>query len=97
MTTDVITGIRQGIQDLVAPEIRQLRGDISAIDARITSLEKVMDARFNELNSKMDARLNEFNSRMDARFGEVNAKLDAVLNLHNLEIRLARLEAQKTA
>jgi hypothetical protein len=40
MTTDIITGVRQAVQDFVAPEIRQLRGDISALDTRISALEK---------------------------------------------------------
>jgi hypothetical protein len=75
MSTDIITGVRQAIQDFITPEIRQIRGDITALDARISALEKIQDARFHE----------------------VNAKLDALLNMHNLEIRLAKLEAQRSA
>jgi hypothetical protein len=91
-TTDIITGVRQAVQDFVAPEIRELKGNIAALDARITSLEKVMDSRFKEV----DTRFNSLESKWDARFGEINAKLDALLNIHNLEVRLARLEAQKS-
>jgi hypothetical protein len=93
MTNDIITGIRQGIQDFVAPEIRELKGSIAALDARITSLEKVMDSRFKEV----DSRINALDSKWDGRFGEINAKLDALLKIHDFEVRLARLEAQKSA
>jgi hypothetical protein len=100
MTNDIITGIRQGIQDFVAPEIRELKGSIAALDARITSLEKVMDSRFKEMDSRfkeVDSRMNALDSKWDARFGEINAKLDALLKIHDFEVRLARLEAQKSA
>jgi vacuolar-type H+-ATPase subunit I/STV1 len=107
MTTDIVTGVRQAIQDLVAPEIRQLQGNIAALDARISALEKIQDAKFNELSARFDARFSEVDGRfnqidarfseVNARFNEVNTKLDAILNIHNLELRLARLEAQKSA
>ncbi len=104
MSTDIVTGVRQAIQDLVAPEIRQLQGNISALDARLIALEKIQEAKFSELSAKFDSRFNELDARFkgieaksDARFNEVNTKLDTILNLHNIELRLARLEAQKSA
>ncbi|WP_197081908.1 hypothetical protein [Silvibacterium bohemicum] len=72
MSTDIITGVRQAVQDFVAPEIRQLRGDISALDTRIFAFEKVMEARFSEMNAKYDARFSELNGR----FGEANARFN---------------------
>lgn len=100
MSTDIITGVHQAVQDFVAPEIRELLGNIAALDSRITALEKVMEARFGEV----DARFNALESKMESRFGEVNTrfnevniKLDTLLNMHNFEVRLARLEAQRSA
>ena len=102
MSTDIVTGVRQAIQDLVAPEIRQLQGNIAALDARLNALEKIQEAKFSELDAKsegrfneLSVRLNELGAKSDARFNEVNTKLDAILNLHNIEVRLSRLEAQK--
>jgi hypothetical protein len=57
------------------------------------AFETKFDARFNEF----DARFKGFEGKSDARFNEVNTKLDTLLNLHNIELRLAKLEAQKSA
>jgi hypothetical protein len=37
------------------------------------------------------------NTKLDARFSEVNTKLDALLNLHDLQVRITKLESQRTA
>ncbi|MGD0369419.1 MAG: hypothetical protein ABSA94_18365 [Acidobacteriaceae bacterium] len=115
VNSDVITGVRQAVQDFVAPGIQELRGEIKALDTRITALEKISEARFSEIHSKLDARFSEvtskfsevsskmdsrfseINSKVDARFSEVNSKLDAILNLHDLQIRISKLESQRTA
>ncbi len=36
--TDTVTTIRQAIQDFVAPEIKEIKGDIKALDAKIEGL-----------------------------------------------------------
>jgi len=120
--SDVISGVRQAVQDFVAPGIQELRGEIKALDARISALEKIGEARFSEINSKLDSRFSEIaskfsevnsrfsevnskmdyrfseiNSKVDARFSEVNSKLDAILNLHDLQVRVTKLESQRTA
>lgn len=58
MDRDLISGIRQALQDVVAPEVRERRGHISALDTRIEALEKVQQARFSEVNAKFDTLLN---------------------------------------
>jgi hypothetical protein len=44
-----------------------------------------------------EARFSEMNTKLDARFSEVNTKLDALLNLHDLQVRITKLESQRTA
>jgi ABC-type phosphate transport system auxiliary subunit len=113
--SDVITGVRQAVQDFVAPGIQELRGEIKALDARISALERVNEARFSAMNTKFDSlssemntkfdalsselntKLDSVNSRLDSRFSEVNTKLDAILNLHDLQVRISKLESQRTA
>lgn len=56
MDTDLISGIRQALQDVIAPEVRELRGEMNALGARIEALEKVQQARFSEVNAKLDTR-----------------------------------------
>lgn len=57
MDTDIVSGIRQALQDVVAPEVQQIKGKIEALDARLIALEKVQDAKFAEVNAKLDALL----------------------------------------
>jgi hypothetical protein len=85
LNSDVITGVRQAVQDFVAPGIQELRGEIKALDARVAALEKISEARFSEMNTKLNAR-----------FSEIGIKLDAFLNLHDLELRITKLESQRT-
>jgi len=86
VNADIITGVRQAVQDFVAPGLQELRGEIRALDARVAALEKISEARFSEMNT-----------RLDARFSEINTKLDALLNLHDLQVRITKLESQRTA
>jgi hypothetical protein len=53
--SDFVTGIRQALQDIVAPELARVAGRMDALDARMTALEKVMDARLSEMTTKMEA------------------------------------------
>ena len=86
MNVDIVTGVRQAVQHFVAPGIQEARGEIRALEARLAALEKVSEARFSEIDT-----------RIDARFSEVNTKLDAPLNLRDLQVRITKIESQRTA
>jgi hypothetical protein len=76
--SDFVTGIRQALQDIVAPELARVAGRMDALDARMTALEKVMDARLSEMTTKMEAGFTQIiaNQNIEARM----AKLETVVS-----------------
>ena len=56
ISESTVRGIKQVIQDFVAPEIRDLKGEIGKINTRIDGLEKLMDTRFIAMREQMDAQ-----------------------------------------
>jgi predicted nuclease with TOPRIM domain len=63
MAEDIVTGVRQAVQDFLAPEIKELRGELKRIeqklDIKLDAIVDTMNARFNALDEKLD-----FNNRL---------------------------------
>ncbi len=81
----VIEDSRKVLQDFIAPELR-------AIDARLTAIEKRMDGmdrRFDET----DRRFERMERRLDHMEQSILAEIRSLKNIHDLELRMARLEA----
>jgi hypothetical protein len=85
--------VKQAIQDLIAPDLERLKGQligvdarISAVDARIAALEKRVDEGFRAVNDRIDA--------LKERVAESNKRLDEALDIRE---RLATLEAKFAA
>jgi hypothetical protein len=76
--SDFVTGIRQALQDIVAPELARVAGRMDALDARMTALEKVVDARLSEMTTKMEAGFTQIiaNQNIEASM----AKLETVVS-----------------
>ena len=49
MSENVLQTLQQLIQDVIAPDVRELK-------VRVTSLEKQMDVRFDAMDQKIDAQ-----------------------------------------
>jgi len=68
MTDNVLETLQHAIQDVIAPDVRELK-------VRLGSLEKQMDVRFGAMNEKMDAQFRALNEKMDAQFKAVMAAI----------------------
>lgn len=97
MTDNVLQTLQQLIQDVIAPDVRELK-------VRVTSLEKQMDVRFDALEQKTDTRFLALEQKIDAQFqallaaiGESKAQseLATMRLLAPLSERVAVLEAQR--
>lgn len=89
----VIEDTRKVLQDFVAPELR-------AIDSRLTSLEKRFDVmqkhterRFDEAGTRTDQQFSSIEQKMDLRFEQVLAEIRSLKTVHDLELRMAKIEA----
>ena len=55
MTENILETIRKGIQDFVAPEVRELKGDIRALGSKFDSLHAEFDALRSEVWANQQA------------------------------------------
>ena len=81
---NVYEQVKQALQDVVAPEIKELRVEIRRMDEKIDSLDK----RLSEKIDSLDQRLNEKIDSLDQR---LNEKIDFALEFRE---RLVTLETR---
>ena len=87
MAEDILETLLHAIQDVIAPDVRELK-------VRVASLEKQMDAQFKAFSEKTDA---QFRAIM-AAIGESKAQseLTTMRLLSSLSERVAVLESHRT-
>ena len=66
MADNVLQTLQQLIQDVIAPDVRELK-------VRVSSLEKQMDVRFEAVEQRMDVRFDA----VDRRFETIEQRMDA--------------------
>jgi chromosome segregation ATPase len=83
--------IKRAFQDLVAPEIHSLRGDIRVIDERLIALDQKLTSTKAELLAeirRVDTRIDGVDSRIDGLDQQLRVAID-------IRERLAALEARR--
>jgi prefoldin subunit 5 len=88
--------IKTAFQDLIAPELQALRGEIRVIDQRIISLDQKIDGVDVHLGAKIDSLRGELLSeirRLDTRIDSVDRELRTAIDIRE---RLAALEARRS-
>jgi len=96
--------IRKAFQDLIAPELSALRGEIRVLDQRIIGLDQKIDAVDVRLSTRLDGVRTEMGSlkneilaeirRVDGRIDSVDRELRTAIDVRE---RLAALEARRPA
>ena len=56
----VYDDVRKGLQNVLAPEIQEIKGELRAINVRLDAIEKLIDIRFQQIIEKLD-----FDRRLD--------------------------------
>jgi capsule polysaccharide export protein KpsE/RkpR len=93
MSENLLQTLQQPVQDVIAPDVRELK-------VRVSSLEKQMDVRFDAV----DVRFNALEQKMDAQFNALLAaigeskpqsELTTMRLIAPLAERIAVLEAQR--
>jgi len=100
---NIYQGLKQAIQDVIAPEMQKLNGNITALSAEIGALrqrmdtfEKYVDQRFEGLERSNEERFKAVNQRfdyVDQQFKNLDKRIDILEHYWNqsLDIR-ERLE-----
>jgi len=89
--------IKKAFQDIIAPELHALRGDIRLLDQKIDGLDQKIGAVDARLTVKIDAVRNEMIAeirRVDTRIEGVDRELRIAIDIRE---RLAALEARHPA
>ena len=89
---NIYQNLKQPIQDVIAPETQQLRGDIRAVSAEIGAVRQELalfqtfvNRQFEAIDSRFDALKRDIDRRFDAadfvvnrRFSAVDTRLDGI-------------------
>lgn len=46
--------VKKALQDVVAPDLKELKGDLKVVDAKVDNLEEIMGLRFDAINQRLD-------------------------------------------
>ena len=104
MTDNVLQTLQQLIQDVIAPDVRELKVRVSGVEKQLESLEKQMERRFTSLEKQSEARFMSLERRSETQYQSIlaaiaeskaQAELVSVRELARLGERVAVLEAQR--
>ncbi len=79
--------IRQAFQDIVAPEIQALKGDLRTLQVELHSTKAELLVEIRRLDEKIDS----FRNEMRAEIHRLDEKIDIAIQIRE---RLAALEAR---
>jgi flagellar capping protein FliD len=99
MSENILQTAQHLVQDVISPDIRELKANLSALEKQIAALEKHMDVRFDAVDEKTDARLGALDLRLatfDHRLDSMDKKSDAQFNALLAAISEAKAQAELT-
>jgi uncharacterized protein Yka (UPF0111/DUF47 family) len=96
LMADVVECVRQLLQDFIAPELRELKGDVKRVENKLDSRpETKFSSETKRLEDKIDSQSQQFRTdfkrledKMDAGFGQLRSMIE------NANLR-AELEATR--
>jgi len=90
--SDVITGLRQVIQDLVAPELKAHTVKLEAVQRQCDMLQKSMDTQHDSVMKTMDA----FRAEMRSEFAALRAnnQVEVLRQVAPISERIAIVESR---
>ena len=78
---DVVESVRQLLQDFIAPELRELKGDIkhlnNKIDSETGSLKAKIDSETGSLAAKIDTETKRLEDKIVSEVGRLEDKVDS--------------------
>ena len=84
--------VKAAFQDIIAPEIRAIRGEFETLKVEIRRLDEKIDSLRNEVIARIDALRTETTTKIDALEGKL------VAEIRRLDTRIDSLERElKTA
>jgi chromosome segregation ATPase len=75
--------LKQVFQDIIAPQLERINGQIEGLKVEMTSLEKRMEEGFTSLRNEMQAGLSAAHSEIQSVRGEIQSVRGEVHSLRN--------------
>jgi hypothetical protein len=102
MTDNVLQTLQQLIQDVIAPDVRELKVRVSGVAKQLEGLEKRMEHQFTSLEKQMEHQFTFLEKQGEAQYHSIlaaigefkaQAELVNVREMARISERLAVLEA----
>jgi hypothetical protein len=93
MSENILQTEQHLVQDVISPDVRELKVNQVALEKQIAALEKHMDVRFSAADKKSDAQFNALLSAISE--SRVQAELTNTRVIAALSERVAVLETQR--
>ncbi len=101
----VVEDVRSAVQDFVAPELRELRARIDALEEQQKQFRADVEKRFDGVEKRFDGVEKRFDG-VDKRFEKLDDKLSDVRDelvteirrtaaIYDLTVRVAKLESER--
>ena len=99
MTENILETIRKGVQDFVAPEVRQIKADLGGLGAKVDAMNSKFESKFDALHAEFDALRSEVRANQQALMAALqNAVLRGEMGtqreISELRERVTRIEDQ---
>jgi hypothetical protein len=69
MTENILETIRKGVQDFVAPEVRQIKADLGSLGAKVEAMNSKFESKFDALHAEFDALRSEVRANQQSLMG----------------------------
>ena len=107
-TMGVYDQVKKAFQDIIAPEIHELRGEIRRLDQKIDDVDARLNIKLGALDNKIDnmdqrltIKIDGFRSEMVSEMRRLDSRIDGldreVRTAIDIRERLAALEARRPA
>ena len=81
MSENIAQTVQKVIQDLVAPDVRELKTSVADLQKQMDQRFDAQEKKFDGFQKQMDQRFDAQEKKSDAQFKALNQKLDAQFNV----------------
>src|SRR5262245_11432977 len=94
-TVGVYDQIKKAFQDIVAPELHAIRGDIPVLDQKIAGVEQRLDQKIGSLDQKIDGVDARLSIKIDAlRTETLSLKGELLAEIRRLDTRMDGMDRE---
>jgi hypothetical protein len=93
MSDNILQTLQHVVQDVIAPDVRELKANQNALEKQIVALEKHIDVRFEAADQKSEARFDALLAAISE--SRAQAELTNMRVIASLSERVAVLESQR--